>query len=163
MYYANYDENTGEILGFYVDGIHDDIPTPNIELTEEQWQQAISGEYRVIDGVLQEYSSTTELTTEQKIANLQDEYSKKLEDVRERYALAEIFENAEDISALKSEYNALLNDFRTFVGYIQAGNEIPHYTEVNSGSDGNTAKGYCPFCGNILTRGVCSNCKWTKI
>lgn len=49
MYKGTYKEN-GEYTGFYVEGIHENIPQPNIELTEEEWQQALSKNYKVIEG-----------------------------------------------------------------------------------------------------------------
>ncbi len=49
MYKATYNEN-GEYTGFYVEEIHNIIPKPNIELTEEEWQQALSKNYKVIEG-----------------------------------------------------------------------------------------------------------------
>jgi len=49
MYKGTYNEN-GEYTGFYVEGIHENIPKPNIELTEEEWQQALSKNYKVING-----------------------------------------------------------------------------------------------------------------
>lgn len=49
MYKGTYNEN-GEYTGFYVEGIHENIPQPNIELTTEEWQQALSKDYKVIDG-----------------------------------------------------------------------------------------------------------------
>nr|WP_199003411.1 tail fiber assembly protein [Flavobacterium sp. ASV13] len=49
MYKGTYNEN-GEYRGFYVEGIHENIPQPNIELTTEEWQQALSKDYKVIDG-----------------------------------------------------------------------------------------------------------------
>jgi len=51
IYYATFNE-TGDYIGFYTKEIHgDNIPTPNVELTEEQWQEAITGRYKLIDGV----------------------------------------------------------------------------------------------------------------
>ncbi|MDY0990255.1 hypothetical protein BSF41_40660 [Flavobacterium sp. ACN2] len=49
MYKATYNEN-GEYTGFYVEEIHENIPQPNIELTEEEWQQGLSKNYKVIEG-----------------------------------------------------------------------------------------------------------------
>ena len=50
MYYGNYDQN-GKYIGFFLTEIHgDNIPTPNIELTEQQWQQALTGDWQVING-----------------------------------------------------------------------------------------------------------------
>ena len=42
MKYAYLEKNTHKILGWYSDDIHDIIPTPNIEITEEVWQEAIN-------------------------------------------------------------------------------------------------------------------------
>ena len=42
MKYAHLEEQTNKILGWYSDDIHSDIPTPNIEVTEEVWQEAIN-------------------------------------------------------------------------------------------------------------------------
>lgn len=43
MKYANYDKKTNEILGYYDSEIHKNIPTPNVEISDEQWAKAISG------------------------------------------------------------------------------------------------------------------------
>ena len=51
IYYATYNEN-GDYTGFYTKEIHgDNIPEPNIALTEEQWSEAQSNRCRVINGV----------------------------------------------------------------------------------------------------------------
>ena len=42
MKYAHIENNTNKILGWYSDEIHSEIPTPNIEVTEEVWQEALS-------------------------------------------------------------------------------------------------------------------------
>lgn len=54
IYYATINEN-GEYTGFYTKEIHGDkIPTPNVELNEEQWTQAYSysreGKWKWING-----------------------------------------------------------------------------------------------------------------
>lgn len=49
MYKGTYNED-GEYTGFYVEGIHENIPQPNIELSTEEWQQALSKNYKVING-----------------------------------------------------------------------------------------------------------------
>lgn len=40
MKYAHIENN--KILGWYSDDIHSEIPTPNIEVTDEVWQEAIN-------------------------------------------------------------------------------------------------------------------------
>ncbi|RAZ38047.1 hypothetical protein [Campylobacter hyointestinalis] len=42
MKYAHYNEITKELLGYYDSEIHETIPTPNIEISDEAWQEAIS-------------------------------------------------------------------------------------------------------------------------
>lgn len=42
MKYAHYNEETKEILGYYDDELHEVIPEPNINLSEEEWQDALS-------------------------------------------------------------------------------------------------------------------------
>lgn len=41
MKYAQLEENTNKILGWYSNDIHSEIPTPNIEVTDEVWQEAL--------------------------------------------------------------------------------------------------------------------------
>lgn len=52
MKQAHYDQTTGEILGFYDTEIHNDIPTPVLDLTDEEWQTAISSRHKVVNGTL---------------------------------------------------------------------------------------------------------------
>lgn len=42
MKYAHLEEKTDKILGWYDDSIHQEIPTPNIEVSEEVWQEAVN-------------------------------------------------------------------------------------------------------------------------
>lgn len=50
MYKGSYNTN-GDYTGFYVKELHQHIPEPNIELNEEQWQQALSKNYKVVNGL----------------------------------------------------------------------------------------------------------------
>lgn len=54
MIYATINEN-GEYTGFYTKAVHgDNIPQPNVELTEEQWEQGYSfykdGKWKWVNG-----------------------------------------------------------------------------------------------------------------
>ena len=49
MKYANYDKTTGKILGWYNQSIHSEIPTPNIEIEDEVWQNAINNNHNKIN------------------------------------------------------------------------------------------------------------------
>ena len=42
MKYANIEQNTNKLLGWYDKRIHLEIPTPNIEVTDEVWQEALN-------------------------------------------------------------------------------------------------------------------------
>jgi hypothetical protein len=49
MKYAHYDKTTRQILGWYDDGIHKEIPTPNLKVEEEVWQNAIDNNHNKIN------------------------------------------------------------------------------------------------------------------
>jgi len=49
MKYANYDKTTGKLLGWYDNEIHTTIPTPNIEVSEADWQTALENGYNFVD------------------------------------------------------------------------------------------------------------------
>ena len=42
MKYANIEQNTNKLLGWYDKEIHLEIPTPSIEVTDEVWQEALN-------------------------------------------------------------------------------------------------------------------------
>lgn len=42
MKYAHLENKTNKLLGWYSDDIHYNIPTPNIVVTDEDWQEALS-------------------------------------------------------------------------------------------------------------------------
>lgn len=45
-------DNNGQILGWYDDEIHATIPEPNVQVSEEVWQNAINSMHNtIIDGV----------------------------------------------------------------------------------------------------------------
>ncbi|MAD65975.1 MAG: hypothetical protein CMK24_00655 [Porticoccaceae bacterium] len=47
-YYAHINPDN-RLLGYYTDDLHDTIPTPNIELTQEQWLTSLNNNYNVIN------------------------------------------------------------------------------------------------------------------
>lgn len=49
--FVNYDEVTGDLKGFYTTDIHseDNIPTPKIEITEEEWKKCLGNQDYKID------------------------------------------------------------------------------------------------------------------
>ena len=42
MKYAHIENGTNRLLGWYTKEIHSKIPTPNIEVTDEVWQEALN-------------------------------------------------------------------------------------------------------------------------
>ena len=42
MKYANIENGTNKLLGWYSEDIHSEIPTPNIEVTDEVWQESLN-------------------------------------------------------------------------------------------------------------------------
>jgi len=49
MKYAHYNETDGKLLGWYDSEIHTTIPTPNIEISETDWQVAVDNGYNYVD------------------------------------------------------------------------------------------------------------------
>jgi hypothetical protein len=77
IYYATYNEN-GEYTGFYTLQMHgENIPTPNIELTEEQWKEACisskEGKYKCINGIHTFVRFTEEHFDEMELARIRSE------------------------------------------------------------------------------------------
>lgn len=62
MKIAHYDEKTKKLLGWYDKDIHKEIPTPNIEVTDEVWQEAIDKGFNKVneDGTLSLHDFITE-------------------------------------------------------------------------------------------------------
>jgi hypothetical protein len=79
--FAQYNEN-GEYLAFYNDEFHkeSDIPQPYIELTEEQWQQALSYRCKVENGNHVYLAFTSDEELQKKYAILRSERDALLAD-----------------------------------------------------------------------------------
>ena len=62
MKYAHIEENTNKLLGWYDDKIHKNIPSPNIEISEEVWQNAVDNNHNKIndDGTTENYDFRTD-------------------------------------------------------------------------------------------------------
>lgn len=79
MKYAHYDETNGKLLGWYDSEIHSTIPTPNISVTDADWQIAIDNNYNYIDAVtntlsFKDFRTFTQLQ-EAKIAEIKAAFS----------------------------------------------------------------------------------------
>jgi len=73
MKIAHYNKTDGQLLGWYDEEIHAEIPVPNIEVTEEQWSKALENGHNhvTIDGVT---SAKDFRTASDKIAEKVSEY-----------------------------------------------------------------------------------------
>ena len=83
MKYAHIENKTNKLLGWYTKEIHSKIPTPNIEVTDEVWQEALNinancyenGEFIVKD------FRTYEQREEQRIQQIESKCNQAIESV----------------------------------------------------------------------------------
>lgn len=86
MKYAHIEKNTNKLLGWYSEDIHDIIPTPNIEVSKEVWQEAIKINANCYeDGkfIVKDFSTNEEIEA-QRIASIK---AKAKEIIEEKYPL----------------------------------------------------------------------------
>lgn len=69
MKYAYINESTNQLLGWYDDNIHTTIPTPNVEVTNTQWQTAIDNNCNKINddgsGEVYDFRTDDEITADE--------------------------------------------------------------------------------------------------
>ena len=84
QYFAHYDTGSGDYKSYYTTDIWPDtgsIPTPNIELTKEEWVDARSNtRYRVISGIHTEVPFTTDEINAEELLGIRNTRSSLLED-----------------------------------------------------------------------------------
>lgn len=104
MKYVNYNANTNGILGYYDDSIHNTIPTPNIKISDDEWQEAIyMGANFIERGKLIKKQSKAD-EKEKQLAQLEADIIECKDDIR--HAL--IIGNASVLENLRNEYKSLL-------------------------------------------------------
>ena len=86
MKYAHYDSMTYKLIGWYSNDLHDVIPTPNIEVTNEEWQTAIDANANFVD-VLTNTVTNKDLRTD--VEKLEYVKTVKLEQIQEDFTTAE--------------------------------------------------------------------------
>ena len=117
IYYATYDSN-GDYTGFYTEEIHgENIPTPNIELSEAQWSEAQSNRCRVINGVHTIVPTTQEEEDSKRWAILRAERD---------YLLSQCDWTQFPDSPLSTEKKA------EWATYRQALRDLPSTTDINN-------------------------------
>lgn len=104
MKYAHYDKKTNEILGYYDDEIHNTIPTPNFEISNDVWQKALSENANIADAKNQKLVRVEVEQKKDDLAEL-DEAIKEAEDNIRR---AILIGNDSVLPELRSEYKELL-------------------------------------------------------
>lgn len=73
MKYAHVDGNN-QILGWYEDEIHSTIPEPNVQVSEEVWQNAINSSHNtIIDGVTSQVDHRTDAQKAEGIRMIRNE------------------------------------------------------------------------------------------
>lgn len=85
MKYAHYDKNTKRLLGYYDDEIHENIPEPNIEISDEEWRESLNKNANIVDVKNQKLAR---IEVEQEI----DEKARELAEIN-----AQIKESEDDI------------------------------------------------------------------
>jgi hypothetical protein len=104
MKYVRYDEKTNEILGYYDDEIHESIPTPNFEISNDVWQKALSENANIADAKNQKLIRVEVEQEKDELAEL-DEAIKEVEDDIRR---AILIGNDSVLPELRKEYKELL-------------------------------------------------------
>lgn len=124
MKYAHIKEN-GQLLGWYDKDIHASIPTPNIEVSKEAWQNAINNNHNKVNA-----DGTTEFfdfRTDEEIAK--QELEAKIAEAKAYlastdYVVTKIMEYTllnKDISLLVVEYSEILqkrDEYRSFLNNL---------------------------------------------
>ena len=83
MKYANIEQNTNKLLGWYDKEIHLEIQTPNIEVTDEVWQEALNINancYENGEFILKDFT-TYEQREEQRILDIETKCNQVIEAV----------------------------------------------------------------------------------
>ena len=83
MKYANIENGTNKLLGWYDKRIHLEIPTPNIEVTDEVWQEAININANCYENgeFIRKDFRTDEQREEQRIQQIEDKCNQVIEAV----------------------------------------------------------------------------------
>nr|DAT76833.1 MAG TPA: hypothetical protein [Caudoviricetes sp.] len=104
MKYANYNKETNEILGYYDDEIHNDIPEPNIEISDEAWQEALAiGANTIKDGKMIYVEPKVDEKTRE-LAELEAQIKEAEDDIRHAILIG----NDAVLPELREEYRELL-------------------------------------------------------
>lgn len=104
MKYAHYDEKEKTILGYYDDEIHNAIPTPNIEISDEDWLRALNENANSVDTKNKKLVRIEIKPKRDELAELEADIKECEDDIR--HAL--IIGNDKVLENLRNEYKSLL-------------------------------------------------------
>ena len=110
MKYAHYDETNGKLLGWYDKEIHKEIPTPNIEVNETDWQIAIDNNCNYVD-------ADTNIMSIKDFRTFEQLQAVKLRELESAYNNA----NQEDIEYLDTTFQADKYSQNLIVSVLSAG------------------------------------------
>ena len=154
MYYVNYDEESGEILGIYpTDFSYEDVPDPKIEISEAEWEQLGEGYWLVKNRKLVQAMYTDGEgwqavdSSDDDSTGLQGEYASKFASLQKSYTGALILNDTSMQADIKRDYKRLLAEFREVQGSYE-----PDDSEHE----------HCEICGAILQGVECPNCHWRQ-
>lgn len=113
MKYAHYDKNTKELLGFYDDEIHKNIPESNIEILDEEWREALNKNANSVD-VKNQKLVRVEVEQEidekeRELAELEAQIKEAEDDIRRAILIG----NDAVLPELREEYKELLAQKQT--------------------------------------------------
>lgn len=117
MYYAHYDYQTGQILGFYTPDIHgSNITTPNIEITDEQWHDCLNNQgLRKVDVTIKQIVTCEPPapTKDKLLTQLDTQYQTQFKELQQAWAAAQLDGNTAIAAELQDEYQALKQEYKT--------------------------------------------------
>ena len=104
MKYAHYDKKEKTLLGYYDDEIHDTIPTPNIEISDEDWLRALNENANSIDTKNKKLVRIETQPKQDELAKLEKQIKECEDDIK--HAL--IIGNNAVLENLRAEYKELI-------------------------------------------------------
>jgi hypothetical protein len=84
--YAHIENETNKIKGWYDKDIHSEIPTPNIEVSEEVWQEAVNINancYENGDFIVKDFRTNEEIVAQQEAKELEKQAAQRKADMIE--------------------------------------------------------------------------------
>lgn len=108
MKYAHYDKDKKRLLGYYDDEIHNDIPEPNIKISDEDWAKALNENANSVDVKNQKL---VRVEVEQEIDEKERElaeFEARIKEWEEYIRNALIIGNTAVLEDLRAEYKELL-------------------------------------------------------